>query len=91
VKRAPAGSGRAPVALGKGAEAPAAVGGVGVAPVLLGRRWSCRSTWTEDRARAGRRDGAGGPREKLGRRAGRRRRLLGDGGGYARATGEREK
>jgi hypothetical protein len=68
VKRAPAGSGRAPVALGTGAEAPAAKGGVGAALVLLGRRWSCRSTWAEDRARAGRWDGAGGPRERLGRR-----------------------
>jgi hypothetical protein len=51
--------------------------------------WSCRSTWTEDRARAGRRDEAGGPGVRLGRcRATatapwrRRRRGLG-GGGYA--------
>jgi hypothetical protein len=54
------------VASGTGAEAPAAAGGVEAAPVSLGRRWSCRSTWTEDRVRAGRRDGAGGPRERLG-------------------------
>jgi hypothetical protein len=31
------------VASGTGAEAPAAAGGVGAAPVSLGRRWSCRS------------------------------------------------
>jgi hypothetical protein len=36
VKRAPAGSGRAPVASGTGAEAPAAVGCVGAAPVASG-------------------------------------------------------
>jgi hypothetical protein len=91
VKRVPAGSGRASVASGTGAEAPAAAGGVGAAPVLLVRRWICQSTWTEDRARAGHRDGAGGPREKLGRRCWataavawrwQQRRGLG-GGGYA--------
>jgi hypothetical protein len=81
VKRAPAVSGRAPVASGTGAEAPAAAGGVRVAPVLLRRRWSYRATWAEARARAGRRGGAGGRRERLGRRcramavAARRRRL----------------
>jgi hypothetical protein len=79
-----------PMASGTGAEAPAAAGGVGAAPVSLRRRWSCQSTWTEDRARAGRRDGAGGPQERLGRcwattaarRRWWRRRGLG-GGGYA--------
>jgi hypothetical protein len=59
---------RAPVASGTGAEALAAAGGVRAAPVLLGRRWSYRTMWVEDRARAGRRDGAGGRRERLGRR-----------------------
>ena len=40
MKRAPAGSGRAPVALGTGAEAPAAAGCVGAAPVASGQiRW----------------------------------------------------
>jgi hypothetical protein len=68
VKRAPAGSGRAPVASGTGAEALAAAGGVGVAPMLLGRRQSYRATWAKARARAGRRGGAGGRRERLGRR-----------------------
>jgi hypothetical protein len=67
VKRTPAGSGRAPVASGKGAEDPVAADGVRAAPVSLGRWWSCRSMWTEDRARAGRRNGARGPRERLGR------------------------
>jgi hypothetical protein len=38
VKRTPAGSGRAPVASRTKAEAPAAAGGVGAAPVSLGRR-----------------------------------------------------
>jgi hypothetical protein len=36
VKRAPAGSGQAPVASGTGAEAPAAAGYVGAAPVASG-------------------------------------------------------
>jgi hypothetical protein len=36
VKRAPAGSGRAPVASGTGAEAPAAAGCVGATPVASG-------------------------------------------------------
>jgi hypothetical protein len=80
VKRAPAGSGRATVASGTGADAPAAAGGDGAAPVLLGRRWSYRATWAEARARAGRRGGAGGRWERLGRRcratAARRRRWL---------------
>jgi hypothetical protein len=53
VKRAPAGSRRASVASGTGAEAPAAAGCVGAAPVLLGRRWSYQATGAE--ARAGRR------------------------------------
>jgi hypothetical protein len=93
VQLTPAGSGQAPVASGTRAEAPVAAGGVGAAPVSLGRRWSCRSTWTEDRAQAGRRDRAGGPRERLGRcqtmataatpRRRRRWRGLGGGGGYA--------
>jgi hypothetical protein len=92
VKRAPARSGRVPVASGTGAEAPAAAGDVGAAPVLLGRRWSCRSTWAEDRARAGRRDGARGLRERIGRQCratvaawARRRRLR------MRAMGETER
>jgi hypothetical protein len=96
------------VASGTGAEAPAAAGSVGAAPVSLGRRWSCRSTrWCRlggggvaGRVRAGRRDGAGGPRERLGRcwstvaaprRWWRRRGLGGDGGGYACDGGERER
>jgi hypothetical protein len=81
VKRTPAGSGRVPVASGTGTEAPAAAGGVGAAPVSLGRRWSCRSTWTEDRARAGRRDGAGGPRPP-----GETWAVLGGGGGSSAAA-----
>jgi hypothetical protein len=97
VKRASVGSGRAPVASETGAEAPAAAGGVGAALVLLGRRWSYRAMWAEARARAGRRGGAGGRQERLGRRcrvtaaaAGRRRRRrwLGS-GGYACEERER--
>jgi hypothetical protein len=68
VKRAPAGSGRAPVASGTGAEAPAAAGFVGAAPVLLGRWWSYRATGAEARARAGHRGRVGGRREWLGQR-----------------------
>jgi hypothetical protein len=83
VKRASAGSGRAPVASGTGAEAPAAAGYVGAAAVLLGWRWSYRATRAEARAWAGRRGRAGGRREW------RRRRFLG-GGGYAYAS-ERER
>jgi hypothetical protein len=88
VKRAPAGSVRAPVASGTGAEAPAAAGCVEAAPVLLGRRWSYRATGAEARARAGHRGGAGGHRELLGRQwsyrataVAARRRFLGGGGG----------
>ena len=88
MKRAPAGSGRAPVASGTGAEAPTVDGCVGAAPVLLGRRWSYRATGAEARARAGRRGGAGGRWELLGQRWSyrattarrRRQRFLGGGG-----------
>jgi hypothetical protein len=55
VKRAPAGSGRAPVASGTGAEAPAALGCVGAAPGASG--WSRRRPRARARARARRRDG----------------------------------
>jgi hypothetical protein len=55
VKRAPAGSGQAPVASGMGVEAPAAVGCVGAALVVSG--WSRRRPRARARARAGRRDG----------------------------------
>jgi hypothetical protein len=54
VKRAPAGSGRAPVASGTRAEAPAATGGVGASPVASG--WSRRQPWARARARTTRRD-----------------------------------
>jgi hypothetical protein len=56
------------VASRTGAEAPVAVGCVGAAPVLLGRRWSYRATGAEARAWARHRGGAGGRREWLGRR-----------------------
>jgi hypothetical protein len=89
VKRAPAGSGRAPVASGTGAEAPAAAGCVEAAPVASGRlRWR---RW--HRARATRRGGRGGRRAQalLGRwwsnlaaaaaAESRRREVYGGGGG----------
>jgi hypothetical protein len=92
MKRTPTGSGRAPVASRTGPEAPAAAGGVGAAPALLGWRWRYRATGAEARVRAGHRGGAGGRREWLGRRcrtaAARRRwwwRFL-SGGGYAYAS-----
>jgi hypothetical protein len=66
VKRAPAGSGLAPVASGMGAEAPADASCVGMAPVVSGV--SRRRPWARARARARRRGGAGGRRELLGRR-----------------------
>jgi hypothetical protein len=68
VKRAPTGSGRAPVASETGAEAPAAAGSVGAAPVLLGRRWSYRATGAEARVGVWGGGGGGGRREWLGRR-----------------------
>jgi hypothetical protein len=93
VKRAPAGSGRAPVASGTGAEAPAAAGCVGAAPVASGRlRWRRASSgWLRwCRARTARRGGRGGRRERamLGRRrlaaaAVARRQRHGGGGGLA--------
>jgi hypothetical protein len=55
VKRAPAGSRRASVASGTGAEVPAAAGGVGAAP--MASRWSRRRPRARARARAARRDG----------------------------------
>jgi hypothetical protein len=67
VKRAPAGSGRAPVASGTGAEAPAAAGCVGAAPVVSGRlRWRrAASGWLRwRRARPARRGGRGGRRAR---------------------------
>jgi hypothetical protein len=65
VKRAPAGSGRVPVASGMGAEAWAGARCVGAAPVASG--WSRRRPRVCARA-AGRRGMAGGRRELLGRR-----------------------
>ena len=77
VNRAPAGSGRASVASGTGAEARAGAVCVGVALVASG--WSRR--WPRARARAaGRRGGAGGRREALGRR---RWLVDGHGGSFA--------
>jgi hypothetical protein len=64
VKRASAGSGRAPVASGTGAEARAGAGCVGAAPVASG--WSRRRPWARAQM-AGCRGGAGGRREPLGR------------------------
>jgi hypothetical protein len=90
VKRAPTGSGRAPVASETGAEAPAAAGGVGAAPVLLGRRWSYRATGAEARGGAGREVAGSGLGGGAGRRQRWQRRLLGGGGGYAYAS-ERER
>jgi hypothetical protein len=55
VKRAPAGSGLAPVASGMGAEAPADASCVGMAPVVSGV--SRRRPWARARARARRRGG----------------------------------
>jgi hypothetical protein len=55
VKRAPVGSGRASVASATGAEAPAAAGCVGAAPMASG--WSRRRPRVRARARAARRDG----------------------------------
>jgi hypothetical protein len=77
VKRAPAGSGRAPVALGTGAEARAGAGCVEAAPMASG--WSQRRPMAHARA-AGRRVGAGGHREPLGRRG---RHLAAAAGGHA--------
>jgi hypothetical protein len=54
VKRAPAGSGRVPVASGTGAEALAAMGCVWVAPMALG--WSRMLPQARARAWAARRD-----------------------------------
>jgi hypothetical protein len=89
------------VASGTGAEARAGAGCVGAAPVTSG--WSRRRPRARARARAGRRGGAGGRWETLGRRrrhlvaaaeARRRRQLLyycGGGGWSCERAGETER